>query len=79
MAKQKQKQKKEVVIDYIPFQLKPDKNFKMHKQTKRILALSNFKTEEDRNAWKRAMINAQLHEESAKRSSLKREKEDVSS
>jgi len=74
----KQKQKKEV-IDYIPYELKPDKTFRMNSQTKRILALGNFRTEEDRNAWKRAMIKAQLHEEYAKRSSLKRDKEDVSS
>lgn len=73
----KQKQKKEN-IEYVPYGLKPDRNFKMSSQTKRTLALSRFRSEEDRNAWKRAMINAQLHEEYAKRSSLKRDKEDVS-
>lgn len=78
MAKKKAKEKKEI-IDYVPFGLRPDKNFKMHKQTKRILALSNFRSEEDRNSWKRAMIDAQLHEEYAKRTSIKRDKEDVSS
>lgn len=72
------KQKKEV-IDYIPYELKPDKTFRINAQTKRILALGNFKTEEDRNDWKRAMIKAQLYEEYAKRSSFKRDKEDVSS
>lgn len=63
---------------YIPFELKPDKNFKLAKQTKRFMALGKFKTNEDRNAFKRAMISAQLSEEAAKRQSLKREKEDVS-
>jgi hypothetical protein len=63
---------------YIPFELKPDKNFKMNKQTKRYLALGKFKSEEDRSAFKRAMISAQLSEEAAKRQSFKREKEDVS-
>jgi hypothetical protein len=70
------KQKKQEV--YIPFELKADKNFKMAKQTKRFLALGKYKSEEDRSAFKRAMINAQLSEEAAKRQSFKREKEDVS-
>lgn len=75
MAKQKQKKEN---IEYIPYELKPDRNFRMSAQTKRTLALGKFRSQEDRNSWKRAMINAQLHEEQAKRSSLKRDKEDVS-
>lgn len=62
---------------YIPFELKADKNFKMAKQTKRLMA--TLVNAEDRNAYKRAMISAQLTEEASKRQSLKREKEDVSS
>jgi len=61
---------------YIPFQLKADKNFRMAKQTKRFMA--TIVDADDRNAYKRAMISAQLSEEASKRQSLKREKEDVS-
>lgn len=61
---------------YIPFELKADKNFKMAKQTKRFMA--TIVGADDRNAFKRAMISAQLSEEAAKRTSIKREKEDVS-
>jgi hypothetical protein len=61
---------------YIPFELKADKNFKIAKQTKRLMA--TLVNAEDRNAYKRAMISAQLSEEASKRQSLKREKEDVS-
>lgn len=61
---------------YIPFELKSDKNFKMAKQTKRLMA--TIVGAEDRNAYKRAMISAQLSEEASKRQSLKREKQDVS-
>jgi hypothetical protein len=74
MAKQKQKTE----TSWIPFDLKPDRNFKMAKQTKRILALGRFSSEEDRHSYKRAMINAQLAEEASKRTPLKRDKEDVS-
>lgn len=70
------KQKKENA-EHVPFQLKADKNFKMKGSTKVMLALGKFRSKEDRNSFKRAMISAQLHEEAARRSSLKREKEDV--
>lgn len=39
---------------------KPTANFRMSSQTKRTLALTKFKNEEQRNAWKRAMIDAEL-------------------
>lgn len=68
------KQKSQEV--YIPFELKADKNFKMTKQTKRFMA--TIVGTDDRNAYKRAMIGAQLSEEASKRQSLKREKQDVS-
>jgi hypothetical protein len=74
MAKKKEKNYQE----WIPFDLKPDKNFKMAKETKSMLALMPFRNQEDRNSFKRAMINAQLAEEAAKRTSIKRDKEDVS-
>lgn len=72
------KKKERKVEDWVPFELKPDKNFVMKKETKRKLALMPFRSQEDRNSFKRAMISAQLSEEAAKRSSLKRDKEDVS-
>lgn len=39
------------------------KDFRMTKETKRMLALMPFKTNEDRNNFKRAMIDAQATEE----------------
>lgn len=39
---------------------KPTANYKMSGQTKRTLALTKFRNAEDRNAWKRAMIQAEL-------------------
>lgn len=72
------KKREKKVEDWVPFELKPDKNFKMSKTTKRMLALMPFRDQEDRNSFKRAMISAQLSEEAARRQSLKREKEDVS-
>ena len=74
MAKKKERK----VEDWVPFALKPDKNFKMSKTTKRMLALMPFRDQADRNDFKRAMIGAQLAEEAAKRQSLKRDKDDVS-
>lgn len=40
--------------------LKPTANYKMSKPTKTGLALHKFKNAHDRNAWKRAMIQAEL-------------------
>ena len=40
--------------------MKPGSNYKMSSQTKRSLALGKYRNEEDRNAWKRAMIGAEL-------------------
>lgn len=40
--------------------LKPTANYKMSAQTKRTLALTKFTSEEQRNAWKKAMIQAEL-------------------
>ena len=42
--------------------LKPTANYRMSAQTKRSLALGKYRNEEDRNAWKRAMIGAELAE-----------------
>ena len=40
--------------------LKPTSTYKMSKATKTGLALSKFKTLEQRHQWKRAMIDAEL-------------------
>ena len=40
--------------------LKPNKTYKMSKSTKRMLALGSFRNADDRNAWKHAMIGAEL-------------------
>ena len=58
--------------------MKTDKNFRLSKTTKRMLALMPFNNQEERNNFKRAMISAQLSEETAKRTPLKRERGDVS-
>lgn len=50
---------------------KSDKNFKMSTSTKTALALGKFKDAHERGEFKRAMIDAQLSFESAKRSALK--------
>ena len=40
--------------------LKPTANYKMSKPTKTSLALGRFTSQEQRNGWKRAMIQAEL-------------------
>jgi hypothetical protein len=40
--------------------MKADKNYRMSKTLKRSLALSTFKSKEQRDAWKRAMIGAEV-------------------
>lgn len=47
--------------------MKADKNFKMDKQTKTILALGKFRSPQDRNSFKRSMIDAKLCSEEAAR------------
>jgi hypothetical protein len=42
--------------------MKPTSNYKMSKSLKTSLALGRFKNEEQRHAWKRAMIGAELAE-----------------
>lgn len=51
--------------------MKPGKDFKMWSSTKIALALATFKDAHDRGHFKRAMIDAQLCYESAKRAALK--------
>jgi hypothetical protein len=49
----------------------PDKNFRMLRSTKTALALGTFKDAHEKGAFKRMMIDAQLHEEAARRAALK--------
>jgi hypothetical protein len=41
--------------------MKPSATFKLSKETKRSLALSKWKDKDQRDAWKRSMIQAELH------------------
>lgn len=54
--------------------MKADKNFRMAKTTKTLLALLPFKDQEQRNAFKRGMIDAQLSSEKAARAPLSKGK-----
>ena len=56
--------------------LKPTSTYKMPGMTKGMLASTRFKTAEQRNSWKRAMIDAELTAEHAKRTAGKRSKGD---
>jgi hypothetical protein len=49
----------------------PDKNYKMKASIKTVLALGKFKDAHEKGAFKRMMIDAQLHEEAARRAALK--------
>jgi len=48
----------------------PDKHFRMKKPTKTWLALMKG-SKEQKDGWKRMFIDAQLHEEAARRATLK--------
>ena len=52
--------------------MKADKNFRMSSTTKAMLALGKFKDAHERGQWKRAMIQAQLAAEAARKAPLKK-------
>ena len=57
--------------------MKADKNFRLSKTSKRMLALMHFKNEHDRGAFKRLMIDAELARAQARIAKLKeKEKQD---
>lgn len=58
--------------------MKPTAAYKMSKPLKTSLALSHFKTSEQRHAWKRAMIGAELAAEHARKTAGKRGKDNGS-
>lgn len=59
--------------------MRPDKNFRLSKETKRVLALADFPSKETRNAYKEQMIAAQMIAADASRKPLGRKEvsEDV--
>lgn len=46
--------------------MKPTSTFKLSKPAKCALALGKFKSQEERNAWKRMLIDAQLASEASR-------------
>jgi len=54
--------------------MKSDKNFRLAKTTKTMMALLPFRDQEDRNGFKRGMVQAQLAAEAAAKASLKSKK-----
>ena len=51
--------------------MKTDKNFRLSKTTKRMMALMPFRNQEDRNNFKRRMIDAEVSEARAKLAKVK--------
>lgn len=49
----------------------PDKNFRMKRSTKCMIALMRGESQQGRNQFKKMMIQAEMHEEAAKRAALK--------
>lgn len=45
----------------------PSKNYRMSKPLKRLLMLGKFKSNEDRNSWKRMCISAEVFADSVER------------
>lgn len=54
--------------------MKSDKNFRLAKTSKAMMALLPFRDQTDRNGFKRGMIQAQLAAEAAAKASLKSKK-----
>lgn len=51
--------------------MKTDKNFKISKQTKRMMALFKFKDQHDRGAFRKSMVEAQAASEKIDRENKK--------
>lgn len=68
-------------VETVSWSRKPTSTYVMSKSVKRMLALMPFKSQEERNAFKRLMIQAELSEIDAKNkpwSMSKKDREDVS-
>jgi hypothetical protein len=57
--------------------MKPDKNFRLSKPTKTMLALGHFRDAQDRNTFKRAMIQAELQSKLQPRSKREKNEKEV--
>jgi hypothetical protein len=58
--------------------MKTDKNFKINKETKRMMALFKFKNDEERSAFKKSMIEAQATSERVYKENQSQRKRDGS-
>ena len=56
--------------------MKTNSDFRLSKSTKRMLALSKFKSPEQRTAWKKAMIQAELSDKAARSIKIREPKGD---
>jgi len=77
----KKKIRKTEQDDFVSFTKKPTSTYVMSKSVKRLLALMPFRDQQDRNDFKRQMIQAELAERDARNKPLsmnKRDREDVS-
>lgn len=77
----KKKHKKVETVEYVSFYNKPTSTYVMSATIKRMLALMPFKTKEERNHYKKMMIQAELSEREARNkpwSMTKKDREDVS-
>lgn len=57
--------------------MKPDKNFRLSKPVKTLLALGHFRDQADRNAFKKAMIQAELHSRLTPKSKREKNEKEV--
>ena len=57
--------------------IKPNKDFCLSKSSKRRVALMKNVTQEQRNGWKRAFIQAELAEKAAKLAKIREPKGDI--
>jgi hypothetical protein len=77
----KKKVRKTEHVEFISWTQKPTSTYVMSKTVKRMLALMPFKSQDERNTFKRQMIQAELAERDAKNkpwSMNKKDREDVS-
>jgi hypothetical protein len=57
--------------------IKPNKDFRLSKSAKTMIALMKGATNEQRNGWKRAFIQAELAEAAAKIAKIREHKGDI--
>jgi hypothetical protein len=57
--------------------IKPTKDFRLSKSAKRVIALMNGASTEQRNGWKRMFIQAELAEKAAKMAKIREKQGDI--